>query len=247
MQRQDTEPHIQDAILDILRLFQKRDDFDTYVPSGYPDPIQCCLNAQSHIGITNMLEGLLTYDWAAEQQKYYSSIRSRKTGQRWTVGLSAQLWNIIYFMLDNRNNILHHNNTIDSLSGLDIVKDSIQTELQRGLATLDPLYYSYFTYSLQDIADMKSADARNWLVLIRRAREAKGFIYHDKISQSQSLKKWIGLTIPKRHLRHISALFEPDTTTDKKKLNQRQIKFHKKSFCVIMSPQVDHRQIKTFW
>ena len=101
-------------------------------------------------------------------------------------------------MWDHRNHILHKNQEIDSLSGFGVVKAAIILELQRGLSTLDPLYYSYFTYSSQDIANMKSADARNWLVLIRRAREAKGFIYHDKISQSKSLKKWIGLTIPKK-------------------------------------------------
>ena len=101
-------------------------------------------------------------------------------------------------MWDHRNHILHKNQEIDSLSGFGVVKAAIILELQRGLSTLDPLYYSYFTYSSQDIANMKSADARNWLVLIRRAREAKGFIYHDTISQSKPLKKWIGLTIPKK-------------------------------------------------
>ena len=101
-------------------------------------------------------------------------------------------------MWDHRNNVLHNNDTLASLSGLDIVKDAIKTELQRGIATLDPLYYSYFTFSFQDIANMKSVDARNWLVLIRRARKAKGFIYQDKISESQPLKKWIGLTVPKK-------------------------------------------------
>ena len=198
MHRQDTDPLIQNALLQILRTFQKRQDFDTYVPTGYPDSLQRCLNAQSHIGITNMLEGMLTYDWALEQQKYYTANKSRKTGHRWAVGLSAHLWNIIYYMWDHRNNILHNNEELASLSGLDVVKDAIRIELQRGMATLDPLYYSYFTYKPQDIANMKSDDARNWLVLIRRAREAKGFIYNDHISQSKPLQKWIGLTIPKK-------------------------------------------------
>ena len=198
MHRQDTDPLIQHALLQILQTFQKRQDFNTYVPTGYPDSLQRCLNAQSHIGITNMLEGMLTYDWALEQQKYYNANKSRKTGHRWAVGLSAQLWNIIYYMWDHRNNILHNNKELASLSGMDVVKDAIQIKLQRGLATLDPLYYSYFTYKPQDIANMKSDDARNWLVLIRRTQEAKGFIYNNQISQSKPLQKWIGLTIPKK-------------------------------------------------
>ena len=198
MNQQKTDPNIRRAILDILRSYQKRKDYDSYVPTGFSTSLQQCLNAQSHIGITNMLEGMLTYDWAEEQQKYYSSIRSRKTGHRWAIGLSVQLWNIIHAMWENRNNVLHQNQVIESLSGLDIVKQAIRAELQKGLSTLDPLYYSYFNFSSTDIAKMKSVDARNWLVLIRRAREAKGFCYYDKISQSQPLQKWIGLTIPKK-------------------------------------------------
>ena len=198
MRAQDTDPEIQTAIVEILRSFQKREDYDSYVPKGYNPSLQRCLNAQSHIGITNMLEGMLTYDWADEQQKYYTSIRSRKTGHRWAVGLSTRLWEIVYTMWEHRNHILHKEKELESLSGMEIVTAAIKTELQRGLLTLDPLYYSYFKIKTTDIAKMKSVEARNWLVLIRRAREAKGFKYNDKIAESKALQKWIGLTIQKK-------------------------------------------------
>ena len=198
MRRQDTDPDIQTALVDILRTFQKRDDYDSYVPKGYNASLQRCLNAQSHIGITNMMEGMLTYDWAEEQQKYYTSIRSRKTGHRWAVGLSTQLWNIIYDMWDHRNQVLHQKKEIESLSGQDIINAAIKEELRKGLGTLDPMYYSYFNINTKHIANMKSVEARNWLVLIRRAREAKGFTYHDRIAESKALQKWIGLTIQKK-------------------------------------------------
>ena len=198
MRKQETDPEIQTAIVEILRSFQKREDFDSYVPKGYNASLQRCLNAQSHIGITNMMEGMITSDWAEEQQKYYTSSRSRKTGHRWAVGLSAQLWNIIYAMWEHRNHVLHQEKEIESLSGMDIVQAAIKVELQRGLSTLDPLYYSYFNINTQNIANMTTVEARNWLVLIRRAREAKGFIYQDRIAESKALQKWIGLTIQKK-------------------------------------------------
>ena len=198
MRRHDTDPEIMDAIIDILRNFQKRDDFDSYVPQGYSPDVQLCLNAQSHLGITNWLEGYLTYDWAAIQHNYYRSIGSRKTGRRWAVGLSTQLWKMVFYMWDYRNKVLHEKGQVEKLSGLDIVKRAITTELQRGMLTLDPIYYTYFTYTDAQIKKMKSVEARNWLVLIRRAREAKGFKYNDSIAKSIPLKKWIGLTTQKK-------------------------------------------------
>ena len=195
---QDTDPNISEAIIDILRNFQKRQDYDMYVPQGYSLEIQECLNAQSHLGITNMFEGLLTYDWAKIQQNHYTKIHSRKTGQKWAAGLSTQLWKIIYHMWDHRNHILHHKDTLDTLSGLDIVKAAIKEEVRKGPLTLDPIYNTYFHYTHTQIQKMKSVDARNWLTLIRRAREAKGFVYTDTISQSRPLKKWIGLTYRKK-------------------------------------------------
>ena len=187
-----------EAILSILRRFQTRDNYNTYVPQDYPLDIQRCLNGQSHLGIVNMLEGYLTYDWAIIQQQYYTHIRSRKTGHRWAVGLSTHLWKLVFHMWEHRNHVLHQKDTINTLSGLDIVKAAIREELKQGLLTLDPLYYTYFTLTDTHINKMTSVDARNWTVLIRRARESKGFTYTDQISQSQSLKKWIGLTTQKK-------------------------------------------------
>ena len=94
--------------------------------------------------------------------------------------------------------VLHHQQTLHNLSGLDVVKKAICAEVQRGLLTLDPLYHSYFTLTDAQITKMTSVDARNWLVLIRRAREVKGFTYTDSISNSAPLKKWIGLTVQKK-------------------------------------------------
>ena len=148
----------------------------------------------------------LPVDWATLKQQHYIKIKSRKTGHRWAVGLSSQLWTIIFAMWDHRNQVLHQTGQIDALSGLGLVKQAIRTEIQRGLLTLDPLYHTYFTYTDSQITNLKSVDARNWLVLIRRAKEAKGFIYYDTIAKSAPLKKWIGLTVPKKAQQNYLAL-----------------------------------------
>ena len=193
LRQRKTEPALAHALIHILYRFPRRQDYNTYTPQDFPPTVQLCLNAQSHLGWSAFLEGILTTDWAAVQQSYYTSIGSRRTGHRWAVGLSTQIWKIVFSMWDHRNKTLHAKEACDSLSGLDIVKTSILSELQKGLDHLDPIYSSYFSISPSSISTMKSVDARNWLLLIRRARMAQGDIYTDTISTSPALQKWIGL------------------------------------------------------
>ena len=113
-----THPRITRALYHVLRRFGSRPDFDTYVPDDYEDPIQLCLNAQTHLGWTGFLEGFLTYDWAATQHNYFEAQGSRKTGRRWAIGLSTQVWHLVFTMWQHRNECLHEADNLDRLSGL---------------------------------------------------------------------------------------------------------------------------------
>ena len=114
------------------------------------------------------------------------------------MGLSTQVWRLVFSMWDHRNQVLHNTEMINSLSGLDIIKVAIKAEISKGLQGLDPIYAPYFQYSHQDIDNMKSVPARDWLLLIRRVRALQGIQYNDTISNSKSLQKWIGLNVPKK-------------------------------------------------
>ena len=192
----DTDPGITSSICKLLRRIPKLSKLHTYTPSSSDPQIQRCLNAQTHLGWIQFMEGIFTTDWAATQHSYFQSIQSRRTGHRWAVGLSTQLWRLTFSMWDHRNQVLHNTTASDHLQGLDVVKTAIVQELSLGLDTLDTIYTSYFSISSTSVQTMKSVDARNWLTLIRRAREASGYIYNDHISASKALQKWIGLKKP---------------------------------------------------
>ena len=212
LRQKQTHPTLARVLYKILRKFGTDDKDDTYVPTGYDDTIQSCINAQSHLGWTSFLEGFITTDWATVQQQFYTSIRSRRTGRRWAIEMSKQVWIMVFQMWNHRNRCLHDTDAGDVLSGIDYVNNAIQYEHSMGLDTLDTVYAPYFRQTEASLLKMTSQKKRNWLSLIRRAREVHKHIYHDKIATSVPLRNWIGLPplqngkkkIPSRILRHFS-------------------------------------------
>ena len=190
-----TRPNITRSIYHVLRRFGSTVEFNTYIPSGYEEPIQQCLNAQSHLGWTGFLEGLLTTDWAALQQQYYESQESRKTGRGWAIGLSTQVWRMVFAMWQHRNNCLHTSETLARLSGIEQVDIVIKDERALGISTLDPIYAPYFQQPTANLLKLSSTKRRKWLALIRHARESTGHTYTDEIATQDSLHRWIGLRV----------------------------------------------------
>ena len=57
--------------------------------------------------------GCLTWEWQAQQQRYYEFLKSRKTGRRWATLVIRKLWDMAWDMWDDCNGILHKNdNTV---------------------------------------------------------------------------------------------------------------------------------------
>lgn len=199
-----TDPELKHALYKSLKAFGLKGKGDHHVPTGYPDSVQQCLNAQSHLGWRSFLEGFITTDWATHQQKYYQSIKSRRTGHRWAVGLSKQIWSLVFSMWEHRNHCLHNSGAEDLLKGIDHVQNAISHEVSLGLGCLDPVYTHYFG-SLSSLLKKTSLQQRQWLSLIRRARESKNYLYDDEIAHNDSLRKWIGLPPLRRKKRPSSS------------------------------------------
>jgi hypothetical protein len=68
------------------------------------DDLICC---QMNIGWRRFFEGWIAHDWMVAQQAYYSSIKSHRSGKRWTISLITKLWDITWDLWEHRNGILH--------------------------------------------------------------------------------------------------------------------------------------------
>ena len=202
MRNRKTDPSLISALGKTLRQFNKPGQFDVYIPKGLRPELKRCFRSQARIGWTGFLEGLLSKEWAAYQERYYKRKHSRRSGTRWAVELSKNLWKLVFTMWDHRNNTLFSQGKIDTLSGIHKVKQAISREREIGIGTLDLSYTPYFSLPTSSFTKMKAINLRRWLSLIRQAREAQGHIYTDEFGTSAALREWIGLTVRPEHLQH---------------------------------------------
>ena len=135
----------------------------------------------------------MTPQWAIQQEKHFQSKDQRQTGKRWAVGLSNQVWKLVYSMWEHRNEVLFTTTKVDELSGIHIVKRAILRERSMGLGNLDSSYKPYLSIPLSSFSKMKSIDLQRWLCLVRQAREDAGMIYNDEITTDKALCGWVGL------------------------------------------------------
>ena len=193
MQNNCTWTDIRIAIGASLRNFNRGDDYDTFLPPSWAPDIGECIQAQRRIGWIGFLEGFLSPMWTTQQEQYFQSKDQRRSGHRWAVGLSKQLWKLVFSMWDHRNETLFTTTKVDDLSGIQMVKKAILKERRLGLGLLDPSFQPYLSLPLSSFSKMKSIDLRRWLCLIRQAREDSGMIYNDEITSDVALREWVGL------------------------------------------------------
>ena len=202
MENSHTHPEIGRAISATLRNFNKDESYDSFVDPLAEGPIRECLQAQVKIGWVGFLEGLFSTQWAKLQEEYFRSTDLRRSGLRWAVNLSKQLWKLVFTMWDHRNTVLFTTSKIDELSGIAQIKQAILQEKELGLGKLDPSYAPYLTLSSSSFSNMKTIDLRRWLSLIRQAREESGYIYTDEIATNKALRDWVGLSESKPVSQH---------------------------------------------
>jgi hypothetical protein len=96
-----TDPAISDQICCGLRSWYNGDNLRN--TDARPLIIMQC-----NLGWDAFIEGIVSVEWGQQQQLYYASLNSRKTGLRWTVALLLKLWNIAWDLWSHRNGIEHN-------------------------------------------------------------------------------------------------------------------------------------------
>ena len=223
MQKSKTDPDIQATIYFALRQYNKDGPYDSFVDQRTPNgDLRRCAVAQSAIGWTGFLEGLLTPRWACLQHEHYKRIGSRRTGERWAIGLSKELWKLVFSMWNHRNSVLFSKGKVDELSGITLVRKAIVLEQRLGVGQLDPSFTPYLNIPISSFSKMKAIDLRRWLSLIRQAREDTGYQYADELATSTALREWVGLSKPP------SSLHRTNTTPRKQ---QQKPRFDRTGYC----------------
>ena len=198
MRTADTHPSIRVGISQVLWHYRstESEDRESYIPTMICDSVRNCFIRQAQLTWTQFLQGFLSTEWADTQQRYYRAKGSRKTGRRWAVNLSKQLWWIIFGMWNHRNQEMFSEGKVNQLSGEEMLKRAIQRELATGLQGLSPIYSNYFRTDTRRMFKKPVTYMKQWLVIIRRGRMAHGTLYTDEIERNDTVRQWIGLPLP---------------------------------------------------
>jgi hypothetical protein len=127
------------------------------------------------------------------QQAHYSSIRTRRRGERWAIiRLIHRCWKILHIIWMHRNSALHESEAHHNNRGATHLPLVITYEHSRGLDTLHRVYVPYFRIPLADLLTRQISYQKQWLLLIRTALEAVDLTSVAVIG-NPSFRKWIGL------------------------------------------------------
>lgn len=164
------------------------------IPYNIPLEFLPVATKQNDIGWYSTLLGFLHQDVIRYQHLHYLRLSSRRTGTAWAKHLISKLWNFTYQLWAERNRLLHHTDTNDEFRGLEALELSIKIELDRGLRSLPRSIYSHhFQLDPDTLQDLSTETKKEWLLLIRSAREAHMDAPIDAFSNNDILREWIGL------------------------------------------------------
>jgi hypothetical protein len=150
---------------------------------------------QQLIGWEGFIEGLLSNEWAIQQQRYYTTHKINRSGKAWASGLINQLWTLNYQVWISRNNALHKNqHSWNELHGMEELDKAIQKEWNTGIGTLNRKFsYLFMKYSIESLLSLPPQQKRLWFKVVRSARELSGVESTDAFSSPGALRKWVGL------------------------------------------------------
>jgi hypothetical protein len=106
----DSDPDLQHLVTSYLRSWRD----DTASNSSTTFLFEHIVHSQAGIGWRSFFEGWLAKEWTRAQQAYYSLIKSRRSGKRWTVELIKKLWDIAWDFWEHRNGVLQEQQNLVS-------------------------------------------------------------------------------------------------------------------------------------
>jgi hypothetical protein len=127
------------------------------------------------------------------QQTCYSSIQSRRRGERWAILLIHRCWKILHLIWMHRNAALHESEARHNNRGATHLPSVITSEHSRGLDSLHRVYATYFRIPLADLLNRQISYQKQWFLLIRTGREAVDPTFTEDVIGNPAFRRWIGL------------------------------------------------------
>ena len=170
-----------------------------FCPRHVKRSIKRTCRVQGQIGWDQFFSGLWSKSWAQCQEDYFKSKKKRNTGKRWGIKVSNYLWDIKKVHWDHRNSYRYRGEGKETAQGKAELIYACQIELDFGMMELEDIYQCYFDTDIEELEEERTQDIISWLFTIRKAREESGFDYHNHDRISDSLRRWVGLSMEKKY------------------------------------------------
>jgi len=145
------------------------------------------------IGPDCLIEGWIPLAWCLEQEQYWTHIRTHKSSKRWTSELIKKLWDVAWDLWDQCNEALHNDtanrDTLDSKAN-----DQIHNVYQHGSTTLPRDALHLIRDSLDVQLQKPLATKLLWLQSVKAAQDRKKCHDHGAMAGEQRLmQSFLGL------------------------------------------------------
>ena len=111
------------------------------------------------------MEGWLTTTWATIQTRYYQQTGNRRNGLRWTVAIIKKLWDIVWDLWEQWNDLLHARENQESLHNMVAIDEEIKQ-----LATLPWRTHYLFGGTVAELLATPIRHRKKWLATVQSAR-----------------------------------------------------------------------------
>ena len=149
---EDTHPDIAEYLLTGLTpWFEDHFGTEPAIRSAVPLIRQAASLQSQEIGWYAFLCSFIVEPLVTCQQAYYSSIQSRRRGERWAIRLIHRCWKILHLIWMHRNAALHESEAHHNNRGATHLPLVITLEHSRGLDTLHRVCAPYFRIPLADL------------------------------------------------------------------------------------------------
>jgi hypothetical protein len=129
--------------------------------------VQELYHLQEEIGWDGFLEGFHHIHWTTLQQQHYTSCNSRCSGQRWSIALIIQLWDIASLLWKDRNASQHLPQQVNDLESR-VVNQRIWYLYNSLEGTTRQEDSDLFTWDINDLLSKGRTFKKEWLLQAER-------------------------------------------------------------------------------
>ena len=171
MKQLETHPAIIEAAIYLLHKGTNSSPAVTFPTNPM---VQELVTEQLHLPIIEFLRGCIVTNWSLVQGRYYQTIQSPRSEDRWAALFVTSLWDIYFSAWTHRNDTLHQSeNKKDTIYNIPELNYEIRRQWRIGTHGLHDADKKHFHITQAQLLRKNRQYKLTWLARVETARKAK--------------------------------------------------------------------------